>query len=100
EVSVEEGIAKTLGWKLGDELSFAVGGESFKARISSMRKLRWDSMKVNLFVIGPPSLVGRFPASYLSAFRLAPGDEPVMNQLAARFPNLTVVDVGAAVKQA
>ena len=100
EVSVEEGIAKTLGWKLGDELSFAVGGESFKARISSMRKLRWDSMKVNFFVIGPPSLVGRFPASYLSAFRLAPGDEPVMNQLTGRFPNLTVVDVGAALKQA
>jgi len=100
EVSVEEGIARTLGWKLGDELTFAVGGESFSARITSLRKLRWDSMKVNFFVIGPPSLVGRFPASYLSAFRLADGDEAVMNQLTGRFPNLTVVDVGAALRQA
>jgi putative ABC transport system permease protein len=100
EVSVEEGIAKTLGWKMGDALTFAVGGESFAARITSLRKLRWDSMKVNFFVIGPPSLVGRFPASYLSAFRLAAGDEPVMNQLTGRFPNLTVVDVGAALRQA
>lgn len=100
EVSVEEGIAKTLGWKMGDELTFAVGGESFSARISSMRKLRWDSMKVNFFVIGPSSLVGRFPSSYISAFRLAPGDEPLMNELSARFPNLTVVDVGAAMRQA
>ena len=100
EVSVEEGIAKTLGWKMGDELTFAVGGESFRARVSSMRKLRWDSMKVNFFVIGPTGLIGRFPASYISAFRLAPGDEPLMNELTARFPNLTVVDVGAAVKQA
>ena len=100
EISVEEGIAKTLGWKMGDELTFAVGGESFSARVSSLRKLRWDSMKVNFFVIGPPSLVGRFPASYISAFRLAPGDEPVINELTARFPNLTVVDVGVALKQA
>ena len=100
EISVEEGIAKTLGWKMGDELTFTVGGESFTARITSLRKLRWDSMKVNFFVIGPPALVGRFPASYISAFRLAPGDEPLMNELTARFPNLTVVDVGAAVRQA
>ena len=100
EVSVEEGIAKTLGWTMGDELTFAVGGDSFAARITSMRKLRWDSMKVNFFVIGPPSLVGRFPASYLSAFRLDERDAPLMNDLAVRFPNLTLVDVGAAVKQA
>jgi putative ABC transport system permease protein len=100
EISVEEGIAKTLGWKMGDELTFAVGGDSFTARVTSTRKLRWDSMKVNFFVIGPPSLVGRFPASYISAFRLEERDAPLMNDLAARFPNLTLVDVGAAVKQA
>jgi len=100
EISVEEGIAARLGWKLGDELTFAVGGESFTARVTSLRKLRWDSMKVNFFVIGPRSLVGRFPASYISAFRLAPGEEQQMNELTMRFPNLTIVDVGAAVRQA
>jgi len=100
EISVEEGIARTLGWKMGDEVTFAVGGESFKARISSMRKLRWDSMKVNFFVIGPTALVGRFPSSYISAFRLEEEDALLMNELTARFPNLTVVDVGAAVRQA
>jgi len=99
-LSVEEGIATTLGWKLGDVLTFTVGGESFSAPVTSLRKLRWDSMKVNFFVIGPPGLVGRFPASYISAFRLASGAEPLINELTARFPNLTVVDVGAAVKQA
>ena len=100
EISVEEGIAQTLGWKLGDELTFTVGSESFSARLSSLRKLRWDSMKVNFFVIAPPRLLEGFPASYISAFRLEPGAEKVMNELTARFPNLTVVDVGAAVKQA
>ena len=99
-VSVEEGIAKTLGWKLGDELQFTVGGESFAARVTSVRKLRWDSMKVNFFVIGPPALIGRFPASYISAFRVPPGAESQMNELAMRFPNVTIVDVGAALRQA
>jgi putative ABC transport system permease protein len=100
EISVEEGIAQTLGWKLGDELSFSVGSDSFSARLTSLRKLRWDSMKVNFFVIAPPRLLQGFPASYISAFRLEPGGERLMNELTARFPNLTIVDVGAAVKQA
>jgi putative ABC transport system permease protein len=100
EISVEEGIAKTLGWKIGDELTFTVAGESFTARVTSMRKLRWDSMKVNFFVIGPESLIGRFPSSYISAFRIEAGKEAQMNELTARFPNLTLVDVSAAVRQA
>jgi len=100
EISVEEGIAKTLGWKLGDELSINVGGESFSARITSLRKLRWDSMKVNFFVIAPPRLLAPYAASFISAFRVEPGGEEALNELAARFPNLTVVDVGAAVRQA
>jgi putative ABC transport system permease protein len=99
ELSVEEGIAQRLGWKLGDELTFNVGGQAFSARISSLRKLRWDSMKVNFFVIAPPRVLEGFPATFVSAFRLEPGKEAVVNELAARFPNLTVVDVGAALRQ-
>jgi putative ABC transport system permease protein len=100
EISVEEGIAQRLGWKLGDELTFSVGADAFSARISSLRKLRWDSMKVNFFVIAPPQVLKGFPTSFVSAFRVEPGQESVVNELAARFPTLTVVDVGAAVRQA
>jgi putative ABC transport system permease protein len=100
EVSVEQGIAERLGWKLGDEVTFSVGGQSFSARVTSLRKLRWDSMKVNFFVIAPPRLLAGYPTSFVSAFRLPPGREGVVNDLAARFPNLTVVDVGAALQQA
>jgi putative ABC transport system permease protein len=99
-LSVEQGIAERLGWKLGDELTFAVGSERFSAPITSLRKLRWDSMKVNFFVVTPPAVLEGFPASFISAFRLEPGDEPLVNELATRFPNLTVVDVGAALRQA
>ena len=100
EISVEEGIASTLGWKLGDELTFSVGGERFSARLTSLRKLRWDSMKVNFFVIGPPQLLQGLPSSFISAFRVEPGAEAAMNELVARFPNLTLVDVAAALRQA
>ena len=100
EISVEQGIAQRLGWKLGDELTFAVGSERFSARITSLRKLRWDSMKVNFFVVAPPSLLEGFPTSFISAFRLEPEAQAVIGELAARFPNITVIDAAAAVRQA
>ncbi len=100
EVSVEQGIAERLGWQLGDELTFAVGGERFTARITSLRRLRWDSMKVNFFVIAPPKLLERFPTSFISSFRIDPGREAIVGELANRFPNVTVLDVGAVLRQA
>jgi putative ABC transport system permease protein len=77
-----------------------VGSERFSARISSLRKLRWDSMKVNFFVVTPPAVLEGFPASFISAFRIEPGAEPVVTELAQRFPNMTVIDAAAAVRQA
>ena len=99
-LSVEQGIANRLGWKLGDELTFAVGSERFSARITSLRKLRWDSMKVNFFVVAAPAVLEGFPVSYISAFRLEPEAQPVVTELAERFPNITLIDAAAAVRQA
>ena len=99
-LSVEQGIAQRLGWKLGDELTFAVGSERLTGRITSLRKLRWDSMKVNFFVVTPPALMEGFPTSFISAFRMEPGSEALVSELAARFPNMTVIDAAAAVRQA
>jgi putative ABC transport system permease protein len=100
ELSVEQGIAERLGWRLGDELTWAVGGETFSARITSLRRLRWDSMKVNFFVIAPPRVLESMPTSFVSAFRVEPGAEAVLSELSARFPNITIVDVAAALRQA
>ena len=100
EASVEEGIAKTLGLKMGDRLTYNAGGEVFTARITSLRKLKWDSMKVNFFVITPPWVLAKAPTSYITAFRLEAGSEPVLDRMVAAFPNLTVVDISAALRQA
>ena len=100
EASVEEGLAKTLGLKMGDVLHYEVGGEAFDARITSLRKLKWDSMKVNFFVVTPPWVLQKMPTSFITAFRLEPGREAVLDGMVARFPNLTVVDISDTLRQA
>jgi putative ABC transport system permease protein len=73
EFSVEEGIAKSLNIKLGDALTFDVAGSQFTAKVTSLRKVDWDSFKPNFFVIGSPPLLRDYPASWITSFHLPPG---------------------------
>ncbi|MDO8991366.1 MAG: FtsX-like permease family protein, partial [Sideroxyarcus sp.] len=99
ELSVEEGIAKTLGIHLGDTLTYDVAGSGFKARVTSLRKVQWDSMRVNFFVIATPGLLEEFPASYLSSFYLPPDKARAGDELSREFPNLLLIDTGAVIEQ-
>jgi putative ABC transport system permease protein len=98
-LSMEEGIAKTLGIGLGDTLSFDIAGTHVKARVTSLRKVNWESMRVNFFVIMPKRLLQDQPQSYITAFHL-PGDEGTFTAALLRdFPNLTVIDTTAVLRQ-
>ena len=99
EASVEEGLAKTLQLKLGDKLSFDIAGQKVVARISSLRKLDWGSMRVNFFVIINPKSMQNMPQTLVTAFRVPDDKKNFPSQLSRDFPNLTVMDVGAIVKQ-
>jgi len=99
ELSVEEGIAKTLNIHMGDFLGYDVAGSRFQARVTSLRKVQWDSMQVNFFVIATPALLRDYPASYLSSFYLPPGKSAVGDELIRTFPNLLLIDTGAVIAQ-
>ncbi|AXK38292.1 ABC transporter permease [Crenobacter cavernae] len=94
QFSVEKGIAETLGIRLGDAIAFDIAGSVYKARVTSLREVPWDSFRVNFFVLAPPDWFSRQPASYITSFRLPPEDEAFANRMVERLPNLTVIDVG------
>ncbi len=99
-LSVEEGVAKRLGWKLGDTLTWQVAGRDFSATIVGIRKLDWDSMRVNFFVIATPKLLSEAPMSLITSFRLESSEAGFGSKVSQRFPNLTVVDMSAILRQA
>ena len=99
EASVEQEIAKTLGLKLGDVMRFNVGGLDVDAKVTSLRKLEWGSMRANFFVIINPAAMESAAATYMTAFHL-PGDGAQLgNALTREFPNLTVIDVSGIIRQ-
>ncbi|OGA99951.1 MAG: ABC transporter permease [Burkholderiales bacterium RIFCSPHIGHO2_12_FULL_61_11] len=110
-ISVETGLAETLGLKLGDRLRFDIAGQLSEATITSLRKVEWGSMRVNFFVIYPVAQLGDVPVSYISAFRApepAPQDatangqakpQSFDNALVRAFPNITNVDMSSTLNQ-
>lgn len=96
--SVEEGIAQRLGIRLGDHLVFDIAGKQLPAVVSNLRKVDWDSMRVNFFVVGTPGLLRDEPASYITSFYLPQGKGQVLDELVRQFPNLTVIDVAAILR--
>jgi putative ABC transport system permease protein len=99
ELSVEEGIANTLGIHIGDMLTYDVAGTKFSAKVTSLRKVEWDSMQVNFFVIAAPGMLEDFPASYITSFHLAPDQARSANALIKHFPNLLLIDVEGMIEQ-
>ena len=96
--SVEEGIAKTLNLKLGDTLVFDIGGARHSARLTSLRKVDWGSMRANFFIIFPVANLPDVPSTYMAAYR-APRQAGFDNALLRQFPNVTNVDMDSTIAQ-
>lgn len=99
-LSLEQGIAETLGIHLGDRLTYDIAGETIVLQVQSLRKVEWDSLRANFFAVTPPAVLETFPVSYITSFHLPLGQEALLNRLVRQFPNLTVMDVAALLAQA
>jgi len=99
ELSVEEGFATSLNWKLGDRIVFDIAGQRFEATITSLRTVEWESFKPNFFVIASPGALDDYPASYITAVKVPKDDTRFTAGLVDAFPNLSVVDVDAILTQ-
>lgn len=98
EVSMEKGIADRLGIKIGDKLTFSGDTQSFEAKVSSIRQVDWESLRPNFYFIFPPGALDKQPQTWLTSFRYQ-GNGEVLTQLNRQFPTLSLLDIGAMLKQ-
>lgn len=99
QFSVELGLAQTLGIRLGETLTFDIAGIPVTATVTSLRAVEWDSFNVNFFVVSPPGLLERYPATHVTSFHLASGQAAFLNALVRAFPNIVLIDIAQALGQ-
>lgn len=93
QVSLEGGLARSLGVGIGDTLGFSVGGEEFDAPVTSLRTVEWDSMQPNFFVMLSPGLVRELPQTYVASVFVPPEKRRLLNRFVRAFPGVTLLDL-------
>ncbi|MBH0039797.1 ABC transporter permease [Pseudoalteromonas sp. SWN166] len=99
EASVEESMLERLDVEIGDTLTFLIGSQSFDAKITSVRKVNWATLKPNFFIILSPDVLADFPATYISSVRINPEQKRDFSQLLRTYPTITAIDIDNFVKQ-
>lgn len=98
EVSVEAELAKRLKLKPGDSVTFMGDTQDFTAKVTSLRKVDWESLRPNFFFIFPQGALDGQPQSWLTSFRWQNGSG-MLTQLNREFPTISLLDIGAILKQ-
>jgi putative ABC transport system permease protein len=92
--SLEQGIAETLKIKVGDVLTYDVAGTRVSAKVTSLRKVDWDSFRVNFFALFAPGALDGMARTYITAIRADPAKPAWLTTLVRAYPNVLVIDVG------
>ncbi|HTY48063.1 MAG TPA: FtsX-like permease family protein [Steroidobacteraceae bacterium] len=92
-VSLSTEFQQSLGLRVGDEVGFDIGGESFAATVASIRKVKWDSFRPNFFVVFAPGVLDGAAGTYLTSAYFHPADGHVLARLAHRFPSVSIFDL-------
>lgn len=99
QVSVSEGVAKRLEIKLGDTLTFNIGGREVTVPVTSIRKVNWQTRQLNFIMIFNEGALNDFPSTSISAWNVSPENKDDFYRLLARFPTISFIDFEAIMKQ-
>jgi putative ABC transport system permease protein len=93
-VSVEEAAAMHLGLRIGDRLTFDVQGVPIEAEVASIRKVDWQALSTNFFMILSPGALDGAPGTWIATIRVAATTESrLQNAVVTAFPNVTAIPV-------
>ena len=98
-VSVEDVVAKSLDLKIGDHLSFSLGGLDLEVEVASIRSLDWKTMRPNFFFIFEPNSLNDFSPMFMTSIYLAPDQKLFINQLLHKHPTITVMELDRIIDQ-
>jgi len=98
-LSLESKLAKTLGLKLDDVVSFDVNGTLIDFTLTNLRRVDWDNFNINFFTVVPPGVLEDKPASWVTSVYLDDAQRQQLGELVRAWPNVTLIDVDIIMKR-
>ncbi len=98
-LSAEEYARERLGIGIGDRMTLQFGPEKIEFTVHNFREVQWDSFQPNFFLLAPPGVIENVPAQWLTSFYLPRDQRSLLRDLMTEFPNITALDLEAAMNQ-
>lgn len=98
-VSVEEGFAERMQLEVGDKVSYLIGSRSLEVTVASIRRVQWENMQPNFFMVLPPAALQGFPATFMTSFHLDKSDKRFLNEFIRSYPTVTVIEMDVVIAQ-
>ena len=99
QFSVEQSMAERLGLQLGDVIMLTIAGEQLEAPVTSIRSVLWENFKPNFYLMSNRQLIEQKPQTWLLSALIEAGHKPVLKQLLARYPTITLLDISALISR-
>lgn len=94
-ISLEEGIAEDLDSGVGDTLLFDVQGRMIETVVSGIRRVDWNRMQTNFFVVFPEGVLEAAPKTWVVVSRAGDAAQSGQAQSAVvrDYPNVSAIDL-------
>lgn len=94
-ISLEEEVAHALGVTVGAALVFDIQGVPFTTTVRSIRKVDWQQIKPNFFVVFPVGVLEAAPQTYLLVTKTPSSalSAAVQRAVVQQFPNVSAIDL-------
>ncbi len=99
EASLDEEFAGWHGLRLDDQLRIDFNGQLVDVRISSLRKVDWDSFQPNFYLLLSPAALAGIPSTHMASFHVDPDDTSFINRLLDAYPTLSVLSVDQLIRR-
>ena len=98
-LSVEASVMERFALKLGDTLTFDIGGQKITQTITSSRQVNWDNLTPNFFVLAAPDSMSKLPQTLITSLYVPPEDTKLIPQLVKQHPSVSAIDITAIMMQ-
>lgn len=94
-ISIEDERARDMQLDVGDKISFNVQGAIIETYVGSIRKIDWQRVQTNFFVLFPEGVLEQAPKFHVLMTRMDSPEESAQYQKAvvSTFPNVSIIDL-------
>ena len=93
-LSIEEKLANGMGLKIGDTITINILGKDVKATVFNLRRVRWQSGRLNFALIFSSNSISQAPHTYVASLDASPEyEEAIRETINREHPNVTIIAV-------